>query len=119
MAKYVDGYVLPIKKSKFKAYQKMAKMGSNVWMKCGALSYTEAVGDDLDMKGVLSFNKLAKIKKDEVVVFAFVTYKSKSHRDQVNKRVHKTMVAKDFAHMEMPFEMKKMAFGGFKVFAGK
>ncbi len=121
--KYIDAFVLVIKKKNLAAYKKMAKQGNDSWMKHGALSYRECVGDDLtpDMGGFpyLPFPKLTKLKEDEVVVFSYIEYESKTHRNQVNKKVQKEMeeMRKDQPDpmKNMPFESKKMAYGGFKV----
>lgn len=121
MEKYVDGYVLPVKKKNLETYRKMAQMGGKLWKKHGALEYFECVGDDLNptMGGmkVLTFPKLTKLKKDETVVFSFVIFKSKAHRDSVNKKVMNDPFMNDPKNMpkQMPFDMKRMAYGGFKV----
>lgn len=123
-AKYVDGFVLVIPKKNIAAYRKMAEDGKKVWMKHGALDYKECVGDDLDpnMGGMpgLTFSKMAKVKKGETVWFSYVTYKSRAHRDQVNKKVMAEMEkqAEKYKDMPMPFDMKRMAYGGFKVIVG-
>lgn len=118
-SKYVDGFVLVIPKKNVAAYRKMAKEGCEVWKKYGALDYKECVGDDLDHHGMplLPFTKMTKAKKNETVWFSFITYKSRAHRDQVNKKVMKEMNknAEKYKDMSMPFDMKRMAFGGFKV----
>ena len=111
MGNYVDGYVIPIQKKNMKVYKKIAQKGCNMWMKHGALDYYECEGNDLQVKWGLPFGKLCKLKKDETVIFAFIIYKSKAHRNQVNKKVMKEM-DKD---MKMPFDMKRFAVGGFKV----
>ena len=121
--KYVDGFVLVVPKKKVAEYRKMAQDGGKLWMKHGALGYKESVGDDLnpDMGGfpVLTFSKLAKVKSGETVWFSYIEYKSKKHRDEVNKKVMKEMEKQnkdDSGHMDkMPFDMKQMAYGGFKV----
>ena len=122
MAKYVDGFVLVVPKNKTKEYKKMAEEGRNIWMKCGALSYFECIGDDLAPKSMggekqLGFKKLANVKPSETVWFSFVVYKSKKHRDEVNKKVMNEMSEKykDVKDFIMPFDMKKMAQGGFSV----
>src|SRR3954462_8162553 len=89
MASYVDGYVIPLKKANVKKYKKMATLGCKVWMEHGALDYYECEGAVLENAWGLPFTKLCKLKKDETVIFAFVIYKSKAHRDSVNKKVHK------------------------------
>lgn len=111
---YVDGFVIPIPKKNVKAYKKMAQLGCKTWMKYGALSYYECVGDDLNTKMGLPFSKMCKLKGGETVIFAFIVFKSKSHRNQVNKKVmayFDTMAGE----MPMPFDMKRFAYGGFKV----
>src|SRR3989344_2618008 len=120
MKRYVDGFVIVVKKGKLNEYKKMAEIGAREWKKHGALEYFECVGDDLnpDMKGMkaLMFPKMTKQKKGESIIFSFIVYKSKKHRDTVNKKVmnemDKAMV--QFKNMIMPFDMKKMAYGGFK-----
>lgn len=116
-AKYVDGFVIVIKKDKLAAYKKLARVAEKVWYKHGALDYKECVGDDLNIEWGLPFTKLTKCKEDETVLFSFITYKTKAHRNAVNKKV---MADPDMQcdNQEMPFEMKKMAFGGFKVLVG-
>ena len=120
---YVDGFVLVVPKKNKEAYKKMAKEGAKVWMKYGALSYKECVLDDAKPKFVtLTFPKLTKIKPSEEVWYSYIEYKSKTHRDQVNKKVMAEMekYAKENPdHMKnMPFDMKKLSFGGFKVSVG-
>lgn len=112
---YVDGFVIPIKKSKLKAYKKMALLGKKMWMKYGALDYKECVGDDLKTQGAMPFTKLARTRAGETVVFAFVTYRSKAHRNQVNARVQKDAAMSNFDIKSMPFDLKRMCHGGFKV----
>lgn len=113
MSRYVDGFVIPIKKSKIKAYKKMAIMGRKAWMKHGALDYYECVGAKFKGEWGIPFNKLCKLKANETAIFAFVIYKSKTHRDQVNKKVHKEFAAMG-GDFEMPFDMKRFTAGEFK-----
>lgn len=113
MSQYVDGFVIPIKRKNIKAYKKMATWGCKMWMKFGALHYYECIVDDFSKHG-LGFKKMCKLKANETAVFAFVVYKSKSHRNQVNKKVMKEM-SKEAMPMEMPFDMKRFAMGGCKV----
>ena len=119
--RYVDGYVLPISKKNLKAYARMAQGAGKVWREHGALDYKECVGDDLNpnMGGmkILTFPKMAKTRTGETVVFSFIVYKSRAHRDQVNAKVMKDPSMNDPKNkdMQMPFDMKKMAYGGFKV----
>lgn len=118
--KYVDGYVLVIPKKKMAAYRKMAADGGKLWKKHGALEYFECVGDDINpgMGGVkhLTFPKMTKAKPDETVVFSFIVYKSKQHRNSVNAKVMKEMMNDPNKNKPMPFDMKKMAYGGFSSF---
>jgi uncharacterized protein YbaA (DUF1428 family) len=113
MSAYVDGYVIPIKKKNVSAYKKMASMGCKTWMKYGALDYFECVGDDLKVKWGWTFPKMCKLKAGETVIFAFIVYKSKAHRNQVNKKVMSDPDMKMEGH-EMPFDMKRFAMGGFR-----
>lgn len=112
MARYVDGYIIPIKKKNLGAYKKMAQLGYKTWMKHGALSYYETVADDF-MKHGLGFKKMCKLKRDETVIFAFVVYKSKAHRNQVNKKVMNEMGAQS-QNWKMPFDFKRFSVAGFK-----
>jgi uncharacterized protein YbaA (DUF1428 family) len=113
MGQYVDGFVIPIPKKNIKAYKKMASLGCRIWKEHGALAYYECVADDFTQWG-LTFPKMCKLRKSDTVVFAFIVYESKAHRNQVNKKV----MADPRMHMEgqaMPFDMKKFATAGFKV----
>jgi len=111
---YIDGFVFPLPKKNLAKYRKMAALGCKLWMKHGALQFVETVGDDLDIKGLLPFPKGIKTKPGETVVFSFIVYKSKAHRKQVMAAVMKDI---DAAKMmkDMPFDMKRMMCGGFKV----
>lgn len=112
---YVDGFVLPVPKKNIKDYQKIAKKASKIWMEHGALAYHEAEADDNDAKGMVSFPELAKVKTGETVVFAWIVYKSKAHRDSVNKKVMKDpRMATMCGSAGMPFDPKRIAYGGFK-----
>lgn len=111
MAHYVDGFIIPIPKKNVKIYKKMAKMGCEAWMRHGALSYYECIGDDFVKHG-LGYKKMCKLKPSETVIFAYVVYKSKSHRNQVNKKVMKEMM--NMGEMPMPFDMKRFSVAGFK-----
>ncbi|MCK6448501.1 MAG: DUF1428 domain-containing protein [Planctomycetes bacterium] len=116
MARYVDGFVLTVPKKKLAAYKKLALGASKIWMEHGALEYRECVGEDLASPFGVPFPKLAKAKSTDVVFFSWILYKSRKHRDQVNKRV---MADKRIHEMckpnEMPFDMKHMSMGGFEV----
>ncbi len=118
---YVDGFVLVVPKKNVAAYKKMAESASKMWMKHGALDYKECMGDDLNpsMGGMAtpSFPAMIQAEKDETVWFSYITYKSRAHRDSVNKKVMKDMdkEAEKYKDMPMPFDMKRMAYGGFTV----
>ena len=118
---YVDGFVIPIPKKNTAKYKKMASDACKVWTRFGALDYKECILDDESPKWVtLTFPKLAKIKPGEAVWFSFITYKSKAHRDQVNKNVmayFEKKYGKDDMKA-MPFDMKRFSYGGFKVIVG-
>lgn len=117
MAKYVDGFVLAIKKDKRDAYKKMAKEGKAAWMKFGALSYMECRADDMTPpKVAFTFPKMAKVKEDEEVWFSFIVFKSKADRNKINKQVMEYFDKKYAGkNMDMPFDMKRFAYGGFTV----
>lgn len=120
MAKYIDGFVLTIPKEKKEAYKKMAKEGASVWKKFGALDYKECRADDIAPPQVtFTFPKMAKAKEGEEVWFSFITFKSKAHRNEVNKKVMEYF-DKKYANkkQDMPFDMKRMAYGGFTVEVG-
>lgn len=118
--KYVDGFVIPIKKKDLAAYKKMAQWGARTWKKYGALEYFECIADDLKVKKGMGqgFPKLAKLKRGETVVFSWIVYKSRAHRNEVNKKMMKEMNTPEnkekYKNMPMPFDMKRFAFGGFK-----
>ena len=113
---YVDGFVLPVPKKKLSAYRRMARKASRVWIDHGALAYRECAGDDIQVKMGLPFSKLAKLKPGETVVFAWISYKSRAHRDRVNAKVMKDKRMNEMCDPnDMPFDFKRMAYGGFKV----
>lgn len=115
--RYVDGFVLPIPKKNLKAYLRMARLGKRLWMKHGALDYMECVGDDLKISWGTTFPKRFKLKPSETVVFAYIVFKSRAHRDRVNAKVMKAMPDGGMG-MDMPFDVKRTAYGGFKVIVG-
>ncbi len=108
---YVDGYLIAMPKKNKAVYRRMASLGKRMWMSHGALDYKECIGEDLDIKGVASFRKLLKLKPGETAVFSYIVYKSRAHRDAVNAKVMKDPRMK--APKKMPFEFKRMHFGGF------
>jgi uncharacterized protein YbaA (DUF1428 family) len=111
---YVDGFVLVVPKRKLVVYKKMATRAAMVWREHGALDYRECVGDDLKVKMGLPFPKLARTRAGETVVFSWILYKSRAHRDKVNAKVMKDKRLFEGMPKEMPFDMKRMAYGGFK-----
>jgi uncharacterized protein YbaA (DUF1428 family) len=112
---YVDGFVVPVPKKNLERYKKMARTMGKVWRDHGALSYTECMGDDVKPGKVTSFPQAVKLKKGEVVWLSWATYKNRAHRDRVNKNAMKDpRVAKVMATKDMPFDMKRIFFGGFK-----
>ena len=111
---YVDGFVLVVPKKKLAVYKAMARKAGKVWREHGALDYRECVGDDLDVKMGLPFPKLAKTKPGETVVFSYIVYKSRSHRDRVNAKVLADKRILDSMPKDMPFDVKRMAYGGFE-----
>src|SRR6188768_593959 len=114
---YVDGFVLPVPKSKLKDYIKMSKKAGKVWKDHGAVEYVEAIADDVKPGKWTSFPQSVKLKKDETVVFAWIVYKSRAHRDKVNAKVMKDpRTSAGFDLKSMPFDGKRMIFGGFKSF---
>lgn len=116
MAQYVDGFVLPVPKKNLKAYRRMAQLAGKVWRDHGALDYKECVGDDLKVKFGIPFPRLARLKPGDAVFFSYIVYKSRAHRDRVNAKVMKDpRLAKMMDPKAMPFDVKRMAYGGFKV----
>lgn len=118
--KYVDGFVIPIKKKDLAAYRRLARLGCRIWKEYGALDYQECVGEDLAAKWGLPFPKLLKLKPGETVVFSYIVFKSRAHRDAVNAKVMKDprMSPEKQKTTPMPFDMKRMANGGFEVIVG-
>src|SRR5688572_11878846 len=111
---YVDGFVIPVPKRKLRQYRRMAEMGRKIWTKHGALDYKECAGDDLASKWGTTFTKMMKLKPGETAVFAYIVFKSRAHRDRVNAKVMKEMAAMGGLPKDMPFDPKRMAYGGFK-----
>ena len=115
MARYVDGFVLPVPTAKVADYKKIARKAAKIWKDHGALEYVEAVADDVKPGKWTSFPQAVKLKEDEVVVFAWIIYTSRKHRDQVNAKVMADPRIKAMGGMEaMPFDGKRMFWGGFK-----
>ena len=115
--RYVDGFVLPVPKKNLAAYRRMAKLGCKVWCEHGALEYVECVADDVKPGKHTSFPQSVKLKPDEIVIFAYIVYKSRAHRDRVNANVMKDpRLAPMMNAKTMPFDGKRMFWGGFKSF---
>ena len=113
--RYVDGYVLPVAKTKVKEYAKIAKIAAKVWKDHGALDYYECVGDDLTPKWGVPFPKIVKLKPGDTLVFAFIVYKSRADRDKINAKVMKDPRLACMDPKKMPVDPKRMLVGGFKV----
>ncbi len=112
---YFDGFVVPVPKKKLDAYRRMAKTASNVWREHGALEYVECIADDVKPGKVTSFPQSVKLKPGETVVFAYVVYKSRAQRDRVMAKVMKDpRLANMMDPKKMPFDAKRMFWGGFK-----
>jgi uncharacterized protein YbaA (DUF1428 family) len=113
---YVDGFVVPVPKKKVGAYRSMAKQASRVWRDHGALEFYESVADDVPYGKRTSFPRSVKLKKNETVVFSWIIYKSRTHRDRVMKKVMADpRIARMMGKKDVPFDAKRMIFGGFKV----
>jgi uncharacterized protein YbaA (DUF1428 family) len=116
MARYVDGFVVPVPKRKLAAYKAMARLGRKVWMEHGALEYVECVADDVKWGKRTSFPRSVKQKPGETVAFSYIVYKSRAHRDSLNRRLMKDKrMAKYMDPKNYPFDGKRMIYGGFKV----
>jgi uncharacterized protein YbaA (DUF1428 family) len=116
MGLYVDGFVVPIPRKNVAAYQRIARKAGKVWREHGALDYHECVGEDLRPKGALPFPRQIRSKPSETVIFAWIVYKSRAHRDRVNAKVMKDPRLADMMNgQKMPFDVKRMAYGGFTV----
>ncbi|HKX55017.1 MAG TPA: DUF1428 domain-containing protein [Xanthomonadales bacterium] len=115
MARYVDGFVIPVKKDRLEDYKKMARLACKVWMELGAIDYVECVADDVEVGKRTSFPRSVKLKEDEVVVFAYIGYKNRATRDRVMKKIMEDPRLAQYADAKnLPFDAKRMFFGGFK-----
>ena len=113
---YVDGFVVPVPKTSLGAYRRVAQKAGKIWKEHGALEYLECVGDDVKMGKLTSFPQSVKLKPDETVVFSWIVYKSRAHRDRVNAKVMKDpRMAAMMDPKNMPFDGKRLIYGGFKV----
>ena len=119
MANYVDGFVVPVPKKKIEAYRRMALKAGKVWREHGALQYRECIADDVKWGRRTSFPRSVKLKAGEVVWFSWIVYKSRKHRDSVNKKVMKDPRLAGMMDLKaLPFDAKRMIYGGFKVVVG-
>ena len=113
---YVDGFVLPIPKENIEKYRKLATEAGAIWREHGALEYHECVADDVKPGKLTSFPQSVMLETDEIVVFAWIVYESRAHRDEVNAKVMNDPRIKDKAAETMPFDGKRMIYGGFQSF---
>ena|SRR5512134_702412 len=111
---YVDGFVIPIPKRNLPAYRRMARLAGKVWREHGAVEFRECVGDDLKVKGAVPFARLARLKPGETVLFSWIVYKSRAQRDRVNAKVMKDPRMNMMHPSAMPFDIKRMTYGGFR-----
>ncbi|UUZ66041.1 DUF1428 domain-containing protein [Polaromonas sp. P1-6] len=117
MARYIDGFVVPVPQKNVDAYRRMARKAGKVWREYGALEYIECLADDVKPGKVTSFPQSVKLKAGETVVFSWIVYKSRKHRDNVNAKVMKDPRLADMMNpKKLPFDGKRMFWGGFKTF---
>lgn len=118
MDKYVDSFLIPVPKSKLDEYKELAQLAAIVWKEHGAIDYFECLADDLSDGGAVSYAKSVNLKEDETVVFACITYKNREHRDLVNKNSMEDPRMANYDVSKIPFDSKRMIWGGFKGFVG-
>lgn len=115
MDRYIDGFVIPVPKDRIEDYRRMAEKAALVWREHGALDYWECVGDDLGVKDMVSFSQLAQAGPDETVVFAWVVFESREHRDRANEKIMADPRLKEMMDADKPiFDYARMAYGGFR-----
>lgn len=114
---YVDGFLMPVKKERLEDYKRMARLGEQVWKEHGALAYVECLPDDVSCGEVTSFPRAVQLQDDELVVFSWVVYPSREKRDEINKKVMDDPRFKEWEN-NMPFDGKRMIWGGFVPFIG-
>jgi uncharacterized protein YbaA (DUF1428 family) len=112
--RYVDGYVLPVPRKNLGAYRAIARKAGKIWREHGALEFRECAGDDLDVKGMVPFPRTIKLKRGETVMFSWIVFKSRAHRDRVNAKVMSDPRLSGMDPKSMPFDCKRMVYGGFK-----
>lgn len=116
MGNYVDAFVVPVPKDKVDAYRQVAEAAGRVWREYGALEFIECLADDVKPGEVTSFPQSVKLEPDETVVFSWIVYESREDRDRINEQVMKDPRIADMDHSSMPFDGKRMFWGGFKIF---
>ena len=114
MAGYVDGFVVPVPKKNVEAYRRMAQKAGKIWREHGALEFRECIADQLDVPMAMPFPRRIKLKPDETLFFSWIVYKSRAHRDRVNAKVMKDPRLAE-GPQDMPFDVKRMLYGGFKI----
>jgi uncharacterized protein YbaA (DUF1428 family) len=115
MGRYIDGFVIPVPKDRIEDYRRMAEKAALVWKEYGALDYWECVGDDLGVQGMVSFSQLAQAGPEETVVFAWVVFESREHRDRANEKIMADPRLKEMMDANKPiFDYQRMAYGGFR-----
>jgi uncharacterized protein YbaA (DUF1428 family) len=112
---YVDGFVVPVPKKKVQAYRRLAQKAGKIWREHGALDFKECIAEDVKVGKLTSFPRSVKLKPSETVVFSWITYKSRAHRDRVNAKVMKDKRIAGMDPKDMPFDGKRMIYGGFKI----
>jgi len=112
---YVDGFVVPVPKKKVQAYRRLAQKAGKIWREHGALDFKECIADDVKVGKLTSFPRSVKLKPSETVVFSWITFKSRAHRDRVNAKVIKDKRIAGMDPKDMPFDGKRMIYGGFKI----
>ena len=118
MDTYTDGFIVPVPKDRIEEYRKIAELSAKVYMDLGALEYREWVADDTNAGDMKNFPQLAELKEDETVVLSWITFKSREHRDEVNAKAMANEQLKEICSGNPPFDMKRMAYGGFKLLYG-
>jgi uncharacterized protein YbaA (DUF1428 family) len=113
--RYVDGYVVPVARKNLAAYRRLARMAGRIWREHGALEFRECVGEDLGVKKAVPFPRRVRLEPGETVVFSWIGFKSRAHRDRVNGRVMKDPRIAKMGKGSMPFDGKRMVYGGFRV----
>lgn len=118
MSTYTDGFVVPVPKDRIKEYQKIAEASAQVYMDLGALEYREWIADDTNAPGMKNFPQLAELKENETVILSWITYQSKEQRDEINAKAMANEHLKELCSQDPPFDMTRMAYGGFKFLSG-